>query len=98
MVVGANKYREEQLDIPFPLHKVDLEVERRQIERLTQVKATRDNDRVRKLLKGLQDIGRDDGANLMPITIEAVKAQASKGEIVKALVDVWGRYAETPIF
>jgi len=98
VVVGANKYREEQLDIPFPLHKVDLEVERRQIERLTQVKAARDNDRVRPLLKALQDIGRDDGANLMPITIEAVKAQASKGEIVKALVDVWGRYVETPIF
>jgi len=98
VVVGANKYREEQLDIPFPLHKVDLEVERRQIERLTQVKAARDNDRVRTLLKALQDIGRDDGANLMPITIEAVKAQASKGEIVKALVDVWGRYVETPIF
>ena len=98
VVVGANKYREKQLDIPFPLHKVDLEVERRQIERLTQVKAARDNDRVRTLLKALQDIGRDDGANLMPITIEAVKAQASEGEIVKALVDVWGRYVETPIF
>jgi methylmalonyl-CoA mutase N-terminal domain/subunit len=98
VVVGVNKYREEQLDIPFPLHKVDSEVERRQIERLRQVKAARDNARVRRLLDELQDVARDEGANLMPITIEAVKAQASKGEIVTALVDVWGRYAETPTF
>jgi len=98
VVVGVNKYREEQLDIPFPLHKVDPEVERRQIERLTRVKAARDTARVHKLLTELQDVAREDGANLMPITIEAVKAHASKGEIVKALVDVWGRYAETPIF
>ena len=98
VVVGVNKYREEQLDIPFPLHKVDPEVEQRQIERLTRVKAARDTARVQKVLTELQDVARDDGANLMPITIEAVKAHASKGEIVKALVDVWGRYAETPIF
>ena len=98
VVVGVNKYREEQLDIPFPLHKGDPEVERRQIERLTRVKAARDTARVHKLLTELQDVAREDGANLMPITIEAVKAHASKGEIVKALVDVWGRYAETPIF
>ncbi|MBI4737585.1 MAG: hypothetical protein HY766_16245 [candidate division NC10 bacterium] len=38
VVIGVNKYREEQLDIPFPLHRVHPETERRQIERLTRVK------------------------------------------------------------
>lgn len=98
VVVGVNKYREEALDIPFPLHALDPEVERRQIERLARVKATRDTALVEKRLKALQDVARDEGANLMPITIEAVKAHASQGEIVKALVEVWGRYAESPIF
>ena len=98
VVVGVNKYREEQADIPFPLQKVDPGVERRQIERLSQVKSTRDSSRVEKLLTELQAVARDDRLNLMPITIQAVKAHASKGEIVKALVDVWGRYVETPTF
>jgi methylmalonyl-CoA mutase N-terminal domain/subunit len=98
VVVGVNKYRETQLDLPFPLHKVDPEVERRQIERLRRLKAERDSARVQRALQELQDVARDDAANLMPVTIEAVRAYATQGEIVKALVEVWGRYVESPTF
>jgi methylmalonyl-CoA mutase N-terminal domain/subunit len=34
----------------------------------------------------------------MPVTIEAVKARASMGEIVNALKEVFGTYTETPVF
>ncbi len=98
VVVGVNKYREEQLDIPFALHTVDADVERRQIERLARVKAARDTALAEKRLKELQEAARDEGANLMPVTVEAVKAHATGGEIVKALVEAWGRYSESPVF
>jgi methylmalonyl-CoA mutase N-terminal domain/subunit len=36
--------------------------------------------------------------NLMPVTIDLVKAGASLGEIVARLRSVWGSYVETPVF
>ena len=43
-------------------------------------------------------VARDDKANLMPATIEAVKAHLSMGEITGALRDVFGTYTETPVY
>jgi len=97
VVVGVNKYCMEEEEIPFTLQKVSLEVEKRQIEHLQRVKANRDNGKVQRFLKELQAVAKSD-ENIMPITIECVKAYATKGEIVKALVEVLGRYQETPIF
>jgi methylmalonyl-CoA mutase N-terminal domain/subunit len=34
----------------------------------------------------------------MPATIAAVRANASMGEIVYALEELFGRYSETPVF
>ncbi|MCA1644810.1 MAG: methylmalonyl-CoA mutase family protein, partial [Chloroflexi bacterium] len=39
-----------------------------------------------------------DEHNLMPPTLEAVRARATGGEIVNALRDVFGRYVEAPVF
>ncbi len=97
-VVGVNKYIDEEQDQKVETHKLDPESERRQIESLKRVKAERDNAEVERLLKRLQDTARDHDANLMPVTIEAVKAHASMGEIIGALKEVYGTYTETPVF
>ncbi len=97
-VVGVNKYVDEEADQKVETHKLDPESERRQIDHLKRVKAERDNAEVERLLKKLQDTARDHDANLMPVTIEAVKAHASMGEIVNALKEVYGTYTETPVF
>ena len=97
-VVGVNKYIDEEEDQKVETHQLDPELERRQIEFLKRVKAERDNAEVERILKKLQDTARDDAANLMPVTIEAVKARASMGEIVNALKEVFGTYTETPVF
>ena len=52
---------------------------------------------MQKLLRELQDVARTD-ENLMPITIECVKAFATAGEIVKVLKEIWGTYTEIPVF
>ncbi len=43
-------------------------------------------------------MARDESENVMPVTIELVKAKASMGEIVEALKDIWGTYRENPVF
>lgn len=46
----------------------------------------------------LQEVVRDRSANMMPATIEAVKAGATMGEIVAAVRAVLGTYVEKPVF
>ncbi|MFQ5961890.1 MAG: methylmalonyl-CoA mutase, partial [Candidatus Methylomirabilales bacterium] len=97
VVVGLNKYREQQEGFPMHLHRVNPDVEERQIASLKRVRSERDNARVQKLLREMQDVARTD-ENLMPITIECVKAFATAGEIVKVLQEIWGTYTEIPVF
>ncbi len=100
-VVGVNRYVDppaEDEGKAIGVHRLDPESERRQIAHLRQVKAERTHAEVRRLLKRLQDDARDPARNLMPATIEAVKARASMGEIVKALEEVFGRYRPAAVF
>jgi methylmalonyl-CoA mutase N-terminal domain/subunit len=50
------------------------------------------------LLDRLAAEAQDPAINLMPTTIELVKARATLGEIVARLRDVFGRYVERPVF
>ena len=98
VVVGVNKYVDQGDDPLIEIHKIDPESERRKIEELQRIKAERDNDRVQQTLARLREVARDESANLMEPTIEAVRARASMGEIVNALEQEFGRYTETPVF
>jgi methylmalonyl-CoA mutase N-terminal domain/subunit len=73
-------------------------VEARQIARLRATRARRDDARVAALLDRLAREAADPAVDLMPVTIELVKARASMGEIVTRLRAVWGRYVEPPVF
>ncbi len=97
-VIGVNLFAEPGEPPPIPIHKVDPAVESRQIERLRGVRARRDTARVATLLDRLEHDARDPSINLMPGTIELVKARASMGEIVARLRHVFGAYVEKPVF
>ena len=64
-----------------------------QVERLNRVKTTRDNGAVANALERLKQESKT-GENLMPATINAVKAYATIEEISTALRDVYGIYEE----
>jgi len=97
-VVGVNKYVSSgESRLPFEPHRVDPGVQAAQLDRLRRVKATRDNDLVQRRLADLVAVARTD-ENVIPETIEAVRADATMGEIVNALKSVFGTYRETPIF
>ena len=96
-VIGVNKYVEPEDKPDIETHPYDAETERRQVENLKRVKRERDNTQVNKLLGELKVVARNESANLMPITIELVKAHASMGDIIETLKEIWGTYRERPV-
>ena len=97
-VIGVNMLLEPAEPPPIEIHKVDPRVEARQIERVREVRRCRDNPRVAALMDRLEREARDPAINLMPVTIELVRARASMGEIVNRLRHVFGAYVEKPVF
>jgi len=97
-LIGVNRFIEPAAPVPVPIHKVEAAVERRQIARLHDVRRRRDGARVQALLDRLATEAGNPAANLMPLTIEAVKARATLGEIVARLRAVFGAYVEKPVF
>jgi methylmalonyl-CoA mutase cobalamin-binding domain/chain len=98
VVIGLNKFAEEKERAAIDIHRIDPNAEQRQISLLKKSKEQRDGKQVAELLAKLEQDARDSSVNLLPITIELVKARASMGEIVKSLRNVFGSYMEVPVF
>jgi methylmalonyl-CoA mutase N-terminal domain/subunit len=96
-VIGVNCFVEAEEGTDVEVHPHDPETERSQIARLQRVREQRDEVRLQQLLEELRDTAEDESRNLMPVTIELVKAGASMGDIVETLRTVWGTYRETPV-
>lgn len=90
IIVGVNKFTIKE-ELKIPILKVDPEVQRRQIERLKKVKAERDNEAVKDALDWLRNAA-ENGENVMPPILEAVKNYATVGEIMGVLKEVYGTY------
>ena len=90
IVVGVNKYVTDTVD-DVDILRVDPESERRQMERLAKFKANRDQEAVEARLEELREVARGDGNLLRPIR-EALRDNASIGEVCNAMRDVFGEY------
>jgi methylmalonyl-CoA mutase N-terminal domain/subunit len=97
-VIGVNRFVEEEAQHDIEIHPYDPTTADRQVSRTRRVRRERDNARVNALLDHLVSVARDDSQNIMPITIELVRAGATMGDIVEKLKGVWGTYRETPVF
>jgi len=97
-VVGVNLFHEPDEQVDLDTHPHDPTAERRQIERLQRVRRDRDPARIAALLDELVTVAKDDAQNIMPVTIELVRAGASMGDIVERLKTLWGTYREVPVF
>jgi methylmalonyl-CoA mutase N-terminal domain/subunit len=96
--VGVNRFVDESSSsAEVEIHPYDDQCTQVQIDRLNAVKATRDNSLVRRLMAELIEQAKTDDINLVPKTIELVKARATLGEISGALRGVWGSYVEPMI-
>jgi methylmalonyl-CoA mutase, N-terminal domain len=95
LVVGVNAFAAADA-APVRTLYIDESAERRQLARLREVRARRDQAGVGRTLAALQD-GARSGANTMPLLLDAARAYATVGEMCDALREVWGEYVEAPI-
>jgi len=96
VVIGVNKFKLET-ERPKDLLRVDPEVGKRQEAKLVKLRAERDNEKVQKVLKDIEQAAGTK-ENLMPYFIEAVKSYATLGEICGVLRKVFGEYQQQIVF
>ena len=96
--IGVNRNVDPPKKEEIEIHKIDPATEERQVARTRDVRARRNGAKVAALLDRLETEARDTSMNLMPTTIELVKARATMGEIVARLKQAFGTYVETPVF
>jgi len=94
IIVGVNAYTEAG-EPPIEILYIDERATEAQIARLERVRRERDNDAVRRALDAMREAAAGT-ANLMPPILDAVRAQATLGEMCDALRDVWGEWEEEP--
>ncbi|SMB90761.1 methylmalonyl-CoA mutase [Deinococcus hopiensis] len=92
VIVGVNKYRptaETHVDV---LDIDNAVVRGSQIARLNRVKAERDAGAVEAAMQALEEAARTGKGNLLALSVDAIRARATVGEVSDALERVWGRH------
>jgi methylmalonyl-CoA mutase, N-terminal domain len=93
VVVGVNRFRDDDPGTGPALQRIDPEGERRQVAGLRRIRRERDAASWDAALRRVEDEARGEG-NLMPAIIDAVEAYATVGEISDRLRSAWGVHRE----
>jgi methylmalonyl-CoA mutase N-terminal domain/subunit len=96
IVVGVNDFTQDDEE-QMPILKIDPALEGKQRDRLAATRAARDGAAVEAALADLKRAAAGEG-NLMPPIIEAARTQATEGEMIAAMQEVFGTYTESPVF
>ncbi len=91
IVVGVNKFQIKETS-PSGLLSVDMSVGQKQAERLKILRKERNNQAVVTSLDNIKRGAEKKDENLMPLILEAVRAEATLGEICDAMREVFGEY------
>jgi methylmalonyl-CoA mutase N-terminal domain/subunit len=91
-IVGVNAYTDKK-PLRVPILQMDPDGYNRQVQRLAELRRTRDNGRVGQALDRLR-IACEGAENSMPYLLEAVRAYATLGEIIAVMKEVFGVYEE----
>ena len=92
-VVGVNAYTVDQ-PIKVPRLKISEEARRSQSRRLAALRSRRDPRRHAAALERLEKVAATESENTMPAVLNALKAQATLGEVVRSFQHVFGSYRE----
>jgi methylmalonyl-CoA mutase N-terminal domain/subunit len=96
VIVGVNRYRQEE-ESELEILRIDPALEEKQIARVRELRARRDEAAAQATLAALRD-GAAGDANLMPLILECAKADVTMGEMCDTLREQWGVWRETPVF
>jgi methylmalonyl-CoA mutase N-terminal domain/subunit len=94
-VVGVNAFTTDTAST-IEVMSIDPAIERRQVERVATVRASRDRDAWRTALDAIVAAART-SENLVPPIIRAVEARATVGEIADAMRSVFGEHKEVDV-
>ena len=92
VIVGVNKFKSDHQE---PIDILDIDnnaVREEQIRKINKVKKLRNSDDVFIALENLKKAARENIGNLLDLTIIAIRARATVGEVSLALEEVYGRY------
>lgn len=97
IIVGVNEFVEQDEKVEIPILTVSKEVEKKQVDRLRAMKASRNQEAVERSMQEIRSAALD-GKNLMPVFVDAARNYVTLGEMVEELREVFGVYQETAIF
>jgi methylmalonyl-CoA mutase len=92
VIVGVNKYKPQTTDKIDILDVDNVKVREGQIARLAQIRASRDGAKVQACLAALTEAARSGDGNLLALSIDAMRARCTVGEVSDALEQVFGRH------
>jgi methylmalonyl-CoA mutase len=92
VIVGVNKFKSAQQDQIDVLDIDNNLVREEQIIKLNEIKKSRNNLHVIEALNNLKKAAEQNTGNLLELSIKAVRARATVGEVSFALEEVYGRY------
>ena len=92
VIVGVNKYKLKTEDAIDILEVDNVKVRDGQIERLKQIRATRDSAAVQAALDALTAAAESGNGNLLALAIQAIRLRATVGEVSDALEKIYGRH------
>ncbi len=95
VIVGVNKYKADDATEIELLEVDNQEVRRKQITKLTEVKAKRNEAEVQAILEKITAGSSSTGENLLALAVEAARKRATLGEISYAMEKVAGRHKAT---
>jgi methylmalonyl-CoA mutase, N-terminal domain len=95
-IVGVNCHTRSVTE-DLEILRVSHEVEREQVAELAERRAARDDSAVQAALQRMVEVGRTED-NMIPAMLDAVRAEATLGEICDALRAEWGEYREPARF
>ncbi len=97
LIVGVNEVTGGNEEDELEILRIDRSHEEGQVARVKRLRERRDNGKVEKALRELEKVARTPSENTMPYILDAVRACATEGEIMRTLIDVWGLYTEQPV-
>ena len=85
-------------DQPIETLEIPPEIERAQIDRVTELRSRRDGDAAAAALRRLRDLAATEDSNLVEPLVDCARALCTEGEVIETLKGVFGEYTETPRF
>ena len=92
VIVGVNKFKSDEQD---PIEILDIDnnaVRNEQVSKIIEIKKLRNSNNVKIALENLKNAAKVNAGNLLDLTIIAIRARATVGEVSYALEEVYGRY------